>query len=133
MLADMRSRLLEVGCLEAALKTVTDTALNVIEADHASLRLCTDGPSLQASARSGMGTDRPAPSFSKGEGLLEKTVLLGRRPPAFNPNPTPHGWCATEVADPELEARIAQVLALDGGGERFGDTLIRSRVRPCAR
>jgi diguanylate cyclase (GGDEF)-like protein len=76
-LAEMTQRLLDDPDLGAALQRVTDTALRIVEADHASVRLCAHDGTLEVGARSGVGTDRPAPIFHKGEGLLGYVAATG--------------------------------------------------------
>jgi two-component system cell cycle response regulator len=76
-LAEMTQRLLDDPDLGAALQRVTDTALRIVEADHASVRLCAHDGKLEVGARSGVGTDRPPPVFRKGEGLLGWVAATG--------------------------------------------------------
>jgi len=76
-LAEMTQRLLDDPDLGAALQRVTDTALRIVEADHASVRLCAHDGRLEVGARSGVGTDRPAPVFHKGEGVLGYVAATG--------------------------------------------------------
>jgi diguanylate cyclase (GGDEF)-like protein len=63
--------------LQAALQRVTDTALRVVCADHASVRLCGPDGVLEVGARSGVGSERPAPSFKQGEGVLGWVAATG--------------------------------------------------------
>ncbi len=51
-------------------KSVTDTALKLLPADHASLRLCQRDGSLAVVARSGVASKQPAPRFARGRGVL---------------------------------------------------------------
>jgi diguanylate cyclase (GGDEF)-like protein len=76
-LAEMTQRLLDEPDLGVALQRVTDTALRVLHADHASVRLCGEDGRLEVGARSGVGTDRPAPVFYKGEGVLGWVAQTG--------------------------------------------------------
>lgn len=64
--------------LEATLRRVTDAALRLLPADHASVRLRGDGAELTAYARSGVGSERPPPRFVEGEGLIGWVVRTGR-------------------------------------------------------
>ena len=65
------------GDVEPALQEVTDRALELFDADHASVRVCTDGAELRSVARSGAGAQAPAPSFRRGQGLLGWAVQTG--------------------------------------------------------
>jgi len=76
-LAEMTQRLLDDPDLGVALQRVTDTALRILEADHASVRLCGQDGLLEVGARSGVGTDRPPPVFHKGEGVLGWVAATG--------------------------------------------------------
>ncbi len=69
-LAEMTQQLLDDPDLGVALQRVTDTALRIVDADHASVRLCLEDGQLEVGARSGVGTDRPALIFRRGEGVL---------------------------------------------------------------
>jgi len=73
----MTQRLLDDPDLGVALQRVTDTALRIFEADHASVRLCAVDGRLEVGARSGVGTDRPPPVFHKGEGVLGWVAATG--------------------------------------------------------
>lgn len=84
LLADMTQDMLDAHDRSARLKVVTDAALRLTPADHASVRLCVRSPgtdprnslrlsvdeSLHVGARSGVGSDRPPASYRKGEGVL---------------------------------------------------------------
>jgi diguanylate cyclase (GGDEF)-like protein len=74
----MSERLLEDSCVEASLQLVVDTALRVIPADHASIRLCGPDGRLEAFARAGLGSDRPPPVFVRGQGVLGWVVETGQ-------------------------------------------------------
>ncbi len=57
--------------LEESLRAVTDAALVLVDADHASIRLLdTSKGSLLASARSGVGSNHPPVELRRGEGVL---------------------------------------------------------------
>jgi diguanylate cyclase (GGDEF)-like protein len=85
--------LLDAQDRAARLQLVTDTALLLTPANHASVRL-SQGDRLQVGARSGVGSDSPAPGFRKGQGVLgwvAETGLTARvddsqRDPRFTPN-----------------------------------------------
>jgi diguanylate cyclase (GGDEF)-like protein len=77
-LAEMSQGLLEDPNVESALQRVADTALRVIDADHASVRLCNADGYLEVAARSGIGSDRPPPPFRCGQGVLGWVAETGR-------------------------------------------------------
>ncbi|HKP56451.1 MAG TPA: sensor domain-containing diguanylate cyclase [Polyangiales bacterium] len=93
VLAAMTQDLLDAQDRAARLQVVTDAALRLTRANHASVRL-SQGDRLQVGARSGVGSDRPAPGFRKGQGVLgwvAETGILARvddsqRDPRFAPN-----------------------------------------------
>jgi two-component system cell cycle response regulator len=65
--------------LEDALKAVTDAALGLLPADHASVRLLDPShATLLASARSGRGSDAPQISMRSGEGIAGWVLANGR-------------------------------------------------------
>lgn len=76
--AEMTEALLEDICPRAALQRVTDTALRLMDANHASLRLCSPQGGLETGARSGAGVELPAPPFRTGEGVLGWVAETGR-------------------------------------------------------
>ena len=79
MLLDLTRRLVEPGPLEEALQAVTDAALQLVEADHASIRLLdVGGVDLLAGARSGTGSAHAPMSFQRGLGILGWTVSEGK-------------------------------------------------------
>ena len=87
--------------LEEALGEVTRAAVRLLSANHASLRLLDDsGEHLLAAVRSGAGSDRPALSFRRGEGVLGwvvdhgEAVLLqdARHDARFKRNPAKQGF-----------------------------------------
>jgi len=92
-LAAMTEQLLDASDCAARLQVVTDAALGLTPADHASVRL-SQGDRLQVGARSGVGSDRPAPGFRKGQGILGWVAQTGqtarvadsRIDPRFAPN-----------------------------------------------
>jgi diguanylate cyclase (GGDEF)-like protein len=70
VLTALTQEMLEARDREARLQLVTDFALRLAPtANHASVRL-SQGDGLQVGARSGVGTDHPAPGFRKGQGVL---------------------------------------------------------------
>ena len=79
MLLDLTRRLVEPGPLEDALQAVTDAALKLVEADHASIRLLdVGGVDLLAGARSGTGSHHAPMSFQRGVGILGWVVSEGQ-------------------------------------------------------
>jgi two-component system, cell cycle response regulator len=78
ILAEMSQRLLDDACVQSSLQRVADTALQVISADHASVRLCSPDGRLEVAARSGVGSDRPPPPFRTGQGILGWVAETGR-------------------------------------------------------
>lgn len=64
--------------VDDVLKIATHAAVDLLEAEHASVRLCTRDDSLRPVARAGAGSDDPPPSFSKGQGLIGWAALTGR-------------------------------------------------------
>src|SRR5579883_1329875 len=65
--------------LEDALRAVTDAALALVPADHASVRLLDPThTTLLASARSGRGSDAPQVSLRSGEGIAGWVLANGR-------------------------------------------------------
>jgi len=80
-LAEITGTLSDAPCLADALQRVTDVALRVVGCDHASVRLCAPDGSLEVGARSGVGSELPAPIFGIGQGLLgwvAETGLVAR-------------------------------------------------------
>jgi two-component system, cell cycle response regulator len=63
--------------IDSALEIATDAAVALFDADHASIRLCSGEEHLRSVARSGVGSDRPPPSFVKGQGVLGWTAMTG--------------------------------------------------------
>ncbi|HKU44310.1 MAG TPA: sensor domain-containing diguanylate cyclase [Polyangiales bacterium] len=93
VLAAMTQDLLDAQDRAARLQVVTDAALKLTPANHASVRL-SQGDRLQVGARSGVGSDRPAPGFRKGQGVLGWVAQTGlsarvddsKADPRFAPN-----------------------------------------------
>lgn len=63
---------------EAALQRISDAVLPLLDADHASIRLCDAEAELRSIARSGVGTELPAPSFRRGQGLMGWVAQTGQ-------------------------------------------------------
>lgn len=82
ILAEMTQRMIDALDRSTRLQLVTDAALRLLPANHASVRLCSreaeQPTALRVGARSGVGVDRPALSFCKGEGVLGWVAEHGR-------------------------------------------------------
>ena len=78
ILRDMTQAMAGGGCLDAGLRALTDAALRLTAADHASVRLCNEHGELRASARSGVGLEHEPPVFRKGEGLIGWVAETGK-------------------------------------------------------
>ncbi len=79
ILTEMTQRLLDEEASGASpLQAVTDAALKLIAADHASLRLCGPDGRMEIGARSGVGAQGPALPFVKGQGVLGWVAEHGR-------------------------------------------------------
>jgi diguanylate cyclase (GGDEF)-like protein len=62
--------LAQPGPVEPALQAVADLSLSLFGANHASIRVVDAQARLRSVARSGEGSNDPAPIFTKGEGLI---------------------------------------------------------------
>lgn len=69
ILLSLTERFTEDRPLEEFLKAVTDAAVSLVEADHASIRLLTND-TLLSSARSGTGSEGPPVEFRRGDGII---------------------------------------------------------------
>jgi len=78
VLAEMTRDMLDAPDRSARLQVVTDAALRLTPANHASVRLCARGEHLHVGARSGVGSDRPAPNYRKGEGVIGWVAATGQ-------------------------------------------------------
>ncbi|MFO0665968.1 MAG: sensor domain-containing diguanylate cyclase [Polyangiaceae bacterium] len=96
-LLHLTARLTEPLALEAYLQHVTDTALYMLDGDHASLRLLdADALRLLSSARSGVGKDGPPVEFRVRQGLLGWVIEHGE---------------SVRIDDVELDARFQPNMA----------------------
>ncbi len=78
VLLDLTRHLASEERLEHSLQAVTDSALALVDADHASIRLLDDArASLLSGARSGLGTDRAPLTFKPNEGIAGWVVENG--------------------------------------------------------
>jgi diguanylate cyclase (GGDEF)-like protein len=97
--------------VDASVQRVTDIALDVVGADHASVRICGSNAELRSLARSGVGADVPAPTFRKGEGLMGWAAQTGEivrvsdspTDARFQPNPA-RGYEARSIMSVPLHA-----------------------------
>lgn len=78
VLCEVTEKLLDERNPRAALRHLTDAALSLLPADHASVRLCSRDGGLEVGARSGVGCERPPLSFRRGQGLLGWVAQHGR-------------------------------------------------------
>lgn len=96
-LLHLTARLTEPLALEAYLQHVTDTALYMLDGDHASLRLLdADVERLLSSARSGVGKDGPPIEFRVRQGVLGWVIEHGE---------------SVRIDDVELDPRFQQNMA----------------------
>jgi diguanylate cyclase (GGDEF)-like protein len=78
VLLQLTHQLAEDKPLEDFLKAVTDAAVALLAAEHASIRLLdTPRNALLSSARSGVGADGPSLEFKRGEGVIGWVVDKG--------------------------------------------------------
>ncbi len=78
ILVDMSRELITAGSLDEGLRTVTETALQLVNADHASVRLCDNQSRLRVGARAGVGLDRTPPVFTRGQGVMGWVAETGQ-------------------------------------------------------
>jgi diguanylate cyclase (GGDEF)-like protein len=78
VLADVTQKLLDEACQQTALRHLTEAALALIPADHASLRVCARDGRLEVGARSGIGCERPPLSFQRGQGVVGWVAQTGQ-------------------------------------------------------
>jgi diguanylate cyclase (GGDEF)-like protein len=78
VLLDLTRHLASEETLEHSLQAVTDSALALVDSDHASIRLLDDArATLLCGARSGLGTDRAPLTFKPNEGIAGWVVEHG--------------------------------------------------------
>ncbi len=78
VLQELTARLSGARSLEDALYDVTEAALRLLPADHASIRLYDESRTrLLASARAGQGTEQPSLPLGKGEGIAGWVMAQG--------------------------------------------------------
>ena len=78
VLTAMTQDMLDARDRQSRLQLVTDFALRLSPAaNHASVRVSA-GDGLQVGARSGVGSDRPAPGFRKGQGVMGWVAETGQ-------------------------------------------------------
>jgi two-component system cell cycle response regulator len=121
-LLDLTRRLLEPITLEQALVAVTDAALQLLPADHASVRILDEsGARLLCGARSGKGASSAPVTFRANEGIVGWVVANGKptriddaaRDPRFKPAPE-QGFAINSILAAPLwaAARVVGVLGL---------------------
>jgi len=112
VLTTLTQDILDARDCQSRLQLVTDFALRLAPAaDHASVRL-SQGDGLTVGARSGIGSDRPAHGFRRGEGILGWVAEHGRsvrvgdsqRDPRFKPY-TERGFAVGSVVSVPIRAR----------------------------
>jgi two-component system, cell cycle response regulator len=112
VLAEMTREMLDAHDRTSRLQVVTDAALRLTPANHASVRLCVRGDRLHVGARSGVGSDRPPPSYRKGEGVIGWVAETGQaaripdstRDPRFAPNEA-RGFEVSSLVSVPISAR----------------------------
>ncbi len=110
VLLELTRKLVDQTALETALSAVTDAAIQIIDADHASIRLLDASHSeLLSGARSGAGAGRRPMTFRKGQGVLgwvveyRESIRLDdtRSDPRFVAQPTTQGFRVVSlIAEP---------------------------------
>lgn len=107
--------------IDLALKVATDAAVALLDADHASIRLCSGEDELRSVARSGVGSDRPPPPFTKGQGVLGWAAMTGKiarvcdatRDPRFRDTPARGFDVRSVMSVPIVDgARVLGVLSM---------------------
>ena len=107
-------RLAEHPPLEEALKLLTDTALELVPARHASVRLLDDlGSEVISYARSGSGSDAPAWVFRPGEGITAWICDTGRA--AIITDATEDPRFVVGELGPDVRSAIAVPMLASGG------------------
>jgi two-component system, cell cycle response regulator len=100
--------------LEDSLRAVTDAALVLVNADHASVRLLdTTRGSLLSSARSGVGADHPPVELHRGEGVLG-WVLEHREALAIDDTRTDDRFVRSEAQRFVIRSLVAEPLWSSG-------------------
>ncbi len=132
VLLDLTRHLASEETLEHSLQAVTDSALALVDADHASIRLLDDARSaLLCGARSGLGTDRAPLTFKPNEGIAGWVVEHGSiahlpevaADPRFEQRDNQGFDVGSMMAVPLWSAgRVIGVLSVSHGDQRhFGD------------
>lgn len=110
VLLELTRKLVDQTTLELALSAVTDATMQIIGADHASIRLLDASHSeLLSGARSGAGATRRPMNFRKGQGVLgwvveyKEAIVIDdvRTDPRFVANATTQGFSVVSlIAEP---------------------------------
>jgi diguanylate cyclase (GGDEF)-like protein len=151
VLLQLTETLSSAASLEAALGAVTEAALQLLPADHASVRLLDPThTTLLASARSGSGTAHPQVSLRAGEGIAGWTLETGQsvrvddvtRDSRFKPA-SGQGFairsmvaaplCASGVVVGVLSASSPVAFAFGARDERLAQLLANCSVPPLER
>lgn len=104
--------------LEEFLKTVTDATVDLLGADHASIRLLDNSrTALLSSARSGKGETIPPMDFRRGEGVIGWVVDQGRAARVDDVTQDPR-W--VEASDPSFRVRSVVCEPLWSSAEIIG-------------
>jgi two-component system, cell cycle response regulator len=123
ILLSLTERLTEDLPLEEFLQIVTDAAVSLLDANHASIRLVA-GDNLLSSARSGSGTSRAPAEFRRGEGIIgwvidqKKPVLVDdvSKDPRFVTYPDQTFTIRSMMAEPLWSAnKVIGVLSVTSG------------------
>lgn len=112
--------------LEEFLKAITDATIDVIGADHASVRLLDHTRlALLSSARSGRGESIPPMDFRRGEGVIGWVVEQGEAARVADVESDPR-WVA--ASDPNFRVRALMCEPLWSSGEVIGVLSVTSSI-----
>ena len=118
ILLELTRRLAAESDLDAQLREITDAALALVRAEHASVRLFDETRTqLQSYARSGRGEERAPVPFKRGEGLIG-AVAESATPALVHDTRTDVRFLTS--ADQGFEVRSLVAAPLIGAGEVIG-------------
>jgi diguanylate cyclase (GGDEF)-like protein len=148
-LVEATQRVMDASSLQEGLGRVSDAALELLGADHASVRLCAEDGTLRPAARSGVAATEEAPPFRTGEGVLGWAAENGRAALVddvcldlrYQPRPGPSFPMRSVLCVPIARGeRVLGVLSassdragLFGGGEERLALLLASHARELLR
>lgn len=146
VLLELTRKLVDQAALETALAAVTDAALEIVGADHASIRLLDASHSeLLSGARSGVGVGRRPMTFRKGQGVLGWVVEYkepiriddARTDPRFVAQPAAQGFRVVSLIAEPLWSAGAVIGVLSASSPRaraFGadDQLLMRLLANCS-